>query len=65
MAPTSRWAAISPNARYDYIIHRMPVGGDDRFSSYRKFLDVLKRQPDGTWRVFKHIWNYNEPSPTP
>ena len=52
-------------ARYDYIIHRMPVGGDDRISSYRKFLDVLRRQPDGSWRVFKHIWNYNDPGTTP
>lgn len=52
-------------ARYDYIIHRMPVGSEERISSYRKFLDVLKRQPDGTWRVLKHIWNYNAPGVMP
>ncbi len=52
-------------ARYDYIIHRMPVGGEARISSYRKFLDVLRRQPDGSWRVFKHTWNYNEPGVMP
>lgn len=52
-------------ARYDYIIHRLPAGSDTRISSYRKFLDVLKRQPDGSFRVLKHIWNYNEPGVTP
>ena len=52
-------------ARYDYIIHRTPVGGQQRTSSYRKYLDVLRRQPDGSWRVFKHIWNYNEPGVIP
>ena len=52
-------------ARYDYIIHRLPGGSATRISSYRKFLDVLRRQPDGSWRVLKHIWNYNEPGVTP
>ena len=52
-------------ARYDYIIHRMPKGSGKRVSSQRKFLDVLRRQDDGSWRVLKHIWNYNEPGVTP
>ena len=52
-------------ARYDYVIHRMPKGTDERISSLRKFLDVLRRQEDGSWRVLKHIWNYNEPGVTP
>ena len=52
-------------ARYDYIIHRFPAGSDEPVSSRRKFLDVLRRQEDGSWRVLKHIWNYNEPGVTP
>lgn len=52
-------------ARYDYIIHRFPSGSDEPVSSRRKFLDVLRRQEDGSWRVLKHIWNYNEPGVTP
>lgn len=52
-------------ARYDYIIRRFPAGVDDPVSSRRKFLDVLRRQEDGSWRVLKHIWNYNEPGATP
>ena len=52
-------------ARYDYVIHRFPAGGGEPVSSRRKFLDVLRRQEDGAWRVLKHIWNYNEPGVTP
>ena len=46
-------------------IHRMPKGSSERISSLRKFLDVMRRQEDGSWRVLKHIWNYNEPGVTP
>ena len=52
-------------ARYDYIIHRTPKAGGERVSSLRKFVDVLRRQEDGSWRVLKHIWNYNEPGVMP
>ena len=53
-------------ARYDYIIHTTSIPSDSiqtttTVSSYRKFLDVMRRQSDGSWRVYKHIWNYNEP----
>lgn len=52
-------------SRYDYIIHRTPKGAAEPISSYRKFLDVMRRQDDGSWRVYKHIWNYNEPDVVP
>ena len=52
-------------ARYDYVIHRTPIGGDVTFSSERKFLDIMRRQPDGSWGVYRHIWNYNTPDVTP
>jgi ketosteroid isomerase-like protein len=56
-------------ARYDYIIHRTPIvaAGEESetVSSYRKFLDIMRRQEDGSWRVYKHIWNYNEPGVVP
>ncbi len=52
-------------ARYEYIIHRTPKGSDEPVSSRRKFLDVLRRQEDGSWRVLEHIWNYNKPGVTP
>lgn len=52
-------------SRYDYVIHRTAKDGSGTFSSYRKFLDVMRRQDDGTWRVYKHIWNYNDPDVVP
>ena len=52
-------------ARYDYVIHRTPVGSEEAVGSERKYLDVLRRQADGSWRVYKHIWNYNTPDATP
>jgi len=52
-------------ARYDYIIHRTPKGSAETFSTLRKYLDVMRRQQDGSWRVYKHVWNYNEPGLTP
>jgi len=56
-------------ARYDYIIHRTPIASDgdaaETVSSLRKFIDIMRRQPDGSWRVYKHIWNYNEPGVVP
>lgn len=52
-------------ARYDYIIHRTPKDGSQTFSTLRKYLDVLRRQDDGSWRVYKHIWNFNEPGLQP
>ena len=52
-------------SRYGYIIHRTPKGSTETVSSYRKFMDVMRRQDDGSWRVYKHIWNYNEPNVVP
>jgi ketosteroid isomerase-like protein len=26
-----------------------------------KYLDVLKKQPDGSWRIAMHMWSTNEP----
>jgi uncharacterized protein (TIGR02246 family) len=52
-------------SRYNYVIHRTPKGSEETFSPQRKFLDILRRQPDGSWGVYRHIWNYNSPDATP
>ena len=52
-------------SRYNYVIHRTPNGSQETFSPERKFLDILRRQPDGSWGVYRHIWNYNSPDATP
>lgn len=53
------------DAPYDYVIHRMPKNSDERYSTHRKFLDVLRRQASGGWGVYQHIWNYDVPDATP
>lgn len=38
-----------------------PKGGGDTLVSTAKYLNILKRQPDGTWKTTHDIWNGNEP----
>jgi ketosteroid isomerase-like protein len=52
-------------SRYNYLIHRTPNDGTSTFTSERRYLDVFRRQADGTWRVLKHIWNYPDSNATP
>ncbi len=53
--------------RYDYIVHvTMKEGFDNitnsdaaltKMTNNSKYLDVLKRQDSGDWKVFRHMWN--------
>ena len=57
-------------ARYDYIVHRTPKATGDgsepvTVSSLGRYIDIMRRQDDGSWRVYKHIWNYSEPGVVP
>jgi len=53
-------------ARYDYIIHVTMTGDDiasegaltDMVNDMRYF-DTLRRQEDGGWKAYTHIWNDN------
>ena len=36
-----------------------PRAGGDPSSFDRKYIDVLRRQPDGSWKVSHHIFNLN------
>ena len=54
-------------ARYDYIIYVSMAEGVgkitdndaalDQLVNKVKYLDVLKRQDSGEWKVYKHMWN--------
>jgi ketosteroid isomerase-like protein len=54
-------------ARYDYIIYVSMKAGVanitdsaaalDQMVNKSKYLDVLKRQADGGWKVLRHMWN--------
>ncbi|QHT71314.1 DUF4440 domain-containing protein [Rhodocytophaga rosea] len=39
-----------------------PKGGGDTLFSTAKYLNILKKQPDGSWKTTHDIWNSNEPS---
>jgi uncharacterized protein (TIGR02246 family) len=38
-----------------------PIGGGDTLVSTAKYINILKRQPDGSWKTTHDIWNGNEP----
>lgn len=54
-------------ARYDYIVYVSMKAGVanitdsaaalDQMVNKSKYLDVLKRQADGGWKVLRHMWN--------
>jgi ketosteroid isomerase-like protein len=52
-------------ARYDYNIIRTDVTTGKVYESKRNFVDVLRKNSNGEWHVFKHIWNYTTPDVTP
>ena len=37
-----------------------PVGGSETTVSTSKYMNILQRQPDGTWKTTHDIWNGNE-----
>jgi len=36
----------------------------DTLISNNKYVDMLKKQPDGSWKIVWHIWNENQPVET-
>jgi uncharacterized protein (TIGR02246 family) len=40
----------------------IPKSGGDTLKSTAKYLNILERQPDGSWKTTHDIWNANEPS---
>ena len=39
-----------------------PKAGGEPLASTAKYLNILKRQPDGTWKTTHDIWNGNKPT---
>lgn len=52
-------------ARYDYEIIRTSKIDNKTYPSERNFLDILKKDQKGDWKVVKHIWNYTKPGVIP
>lgn len=40
----------------------IPKSGGDTLKSTAKYLNILERQPDGSWKTTHDIWNANEPT---
>jgi uncharacterized protein (TIGR02246 family) len=45
--------------RYSNVAIFSPKGGGDSFELDRKNMDILQRQPDGRWLVYRHMFNLN------
>lgn len=53
--------------RYDYVVHITMAKGVDKITDNQaaldklvnraKYLDIVKRQDSGGWKVFRHMWN--------
>jgi uncharacterized protein (TIGR02246 family) len=39
----------------------VPKDGGEPIASTSKYINILERQPDGTWKTTHDIWNANEP----
>ena len=47
-----------------YDILATPKDGGDAIKDIGKFLDILRKHPDGTWQYHRHIWNADAPPTT-
>jgi uncharacterized protein (TIGR02246 family) len=49
--------------RTNYTVTLTPKGDGEPFESDGKWLKVLKRQSDGSWKFSRNIWNSDNPPP--
>ena len=40
-----------------------PKAGGEPLQDEGKYLSIRKKQPDGSWKIFRTIWNSNNPPP--
>ncbi len=40
-----------------------PKAGGELIQDEGKYLSIRKKQPDGSWKIFRTIWNSNNPLP--
>jgi ketosteroid isomerase-like protein len=48
----------------NYTVRLTPRDGGGPIENQGKWLKVLKRQPDGSWKFSRNIWNSDNPPPT-
>ena len=50
-------------ARGRYTLMLTPKAGGEPMQDSGKFIDIYQRQPDGSWKYARHIWNSDQPLP--
>lgn len=50
-------------SRGTYTIKATPKGEGEAMENSGKYLNILQRQPDGSWKIARHIWNTDTPIP--
>jgi uncharacterized protein (TIGR02246 family) len=48
--------------RYTGILSVKPKQGGDLSRNQRRYLDIFRRKPDGSWRLWQHIFTAHTPS---
>ena len=51
-------------ARFSYAWTLTPVSGGESFEGSSKGMWIVERQPDGSWKIAREIWNNNIPLDT-
>ena len=42
-----------------------PKAGGEAIEDTGKWMSISKSMPDGTWKIYRHIWNSDNPLPVP
>jgi uncharacterized protein (TIGR02246 family) len=50
-------------SRGTHTVKLTPKAGGETMEDTGKYLNILKRQPDGSWKIARHIWNSDKPLP--
>ncbi|MEE9443915.1 MAG: SgcJ/EcaC family oxidoreductase [candidate division Zixibacteria bacterium] len=45
----------------EYISKFTPKAGGETIEAHGKIIEILKQQPDGSWKIAREIWNRNSP----
>jgi uncharacterized protein (TIGR02246 family) len=51
-------------ARGRYTLVLTPKAGGEPTQQGGKFIDIYQRQPDGSWKYARHIWNVDQVEPS-
>jgi uncharacterized protein (TIGR02246 family) len=51
--------------RGTYTLKATPQPGGSTIEDKGKYLNIVAHQPDGSWKLARHIWNSDQPLPVP